>query len=353
MNRCRALERPSRTRPRLRSFTRLVAASAVLVGVLIESPLTSGAVIRSVPVAPNCPWLAQARAQSRTPAQLAQGVVARMSLSQKANFVVLEPANHGQITNTNVAIPSLCLPALTLVDGTSGIGDNAHNVTQLPSELAVAASFDTALAHSVGLVQGAESRTKGFNVVQAPDLNLARVPLDGRNFETFGEDPFLTGAMGAADITGIQSNGVLALAKHLGVYTQETARPGLNQLVSDAAMAELYNPPVQAAVQQGHVAGIMCAYGLINGVNTCQDPALYAALASWGFAGIVRSDFQSVLDPAAAFGAGMSMIKPYSASQVIDLVRFREMPMATLNRAVATVLATMFAGGLITHPIPL
>ena len=116
-------------------------------------------------------------------------------------------------------------------------------------------------------------------------------------------------------------------------------------------MAELYNPPFQAAVQQGHVAGIMCAYGLVNGVNSCQDPALYAALASWGFAGIVRSDFQSVIDPAAAFGAGMAMIKPYSADQVIELVRSREMSRATLNRAVATVLATMFAGGLITHPI--
>ncbi len=274
-----------------------------------------------------------------------------MSLSEKANFVVLSPADHGQITNTNVAIPSLCIPALTLVDGTSGVGDNARKVTQLPSELAIAASFNTSLARLVGQVQGSESRAKGFSVVQGPDLNLARVPLDGRNFETFGEDPVLTGTMGAADITGIQSTGVLAMAKHLGPYTQETARPGLNQLVSDEAMAELYNPPFQDAVQQGDVAGIMCAYGLINGVNTCQDPALYAALASWGFVGIVRSDFQSVIDPAAAFGAGMSMIKPYSANQVIDMVRFHELPITTLNRAVATVLATMFAGGLITKPI--
>jgi beta-glucosidase len=274
-----------------------------------------------------------------------------MSLSQKANFVVLTPANQGQITNTNVAIPSLCIPALTLSDGTSGVADNARNVTQLPAELAVAASFDTALARSVGKVQGAESRVKGLSVVQGPDLNLARVSLGGRNFETFGEDPFLTGAMGAADIAGIQSTGVLAMAKHFGPYTQETARPGLDQLVSDAAMAELYDPPFQAAVQQGHVAGIMCAYGLINGVNSCQDPALYAALASWGFAGIVRSDYLSVIDPASAFGAGMSMIKPYSANQVIDLVRRRAMSRATLNHAVATVLATMFAGGLITHPI--
>jgi len=274
-----------------------------------------------------------------------------MSLSQKANFVVLSPADHGQITNTNVAIPSLCIPALTLVDGTSGVGDNARKVTQLPAELGVAASFNTSLAHAVGQVQGSESRAKGFSVVQGPDLNLARVPLDGRNFETFGEDPVLTGAMGVADITGIQSTGVLAMAKHLGPYTQETARPGLNQLVSDEALAELYDPPFQVAVEQGHVAGIMCAYGLINGVNTCQDPALYAALASWGFVGIVRSDFQSVIDPAAAFGAGMSMIKPYSANQVIDMVRFHEMSIATLNRAVATVLTTMFAGGLITKPI--
>ncbi|MFI5035327.1 MAG: beta-glucosidase H [Acidimicrobiales bacterium] len=288
---------------------------------------------------------------SRTPAQLAQEVLAKMSLSQKASFVVLNAADHGLIENTNVAIPTLCIPALTLVDGTSGVAANASNVTQLPAELAIGATFDTSLAYSVGQVQGAESRVKGFSVVQGPDLNLARVPLGGRNFETYGEDPFLAGAMGAADISGIQSNGVLALAKHLGPYTQETARPGLNQLVSPAALAELYNPPFQAAVQQGHVAGIMCSYGLINGVNSCQDPSLYAALASWGFVGIVRSDYQSVIDPASALGAGMAMIKPYNADQVISLVRQREMSKVTLNHAVATVLATMFAGGLITQPI--
>lgn len=313
--------------------------------------MPSGATTNTVPVGSNCPWLAQALAQSRTPAQLAQEVLAQMSLSQKANFVVLTPADHARITNTNVAIPSLCIPALTLVDGTSGVAGNANNVTQLPAELAVAASFNTSLARSVGQVQGTESKIKGLSVVQGPDLNLSRISLGGRNFETYGEDPFLAGAMGAADIAGIQSTGVLAMAKHLGPYTQETARPGLNQLVSDAAMAELYNPPFQAAVQQGHVAAIMCSYGLINGVNSCQDPALYAALASWGFTGVVRSDYQSVIDPSAAFGAGMSMIKPYSATQVIDLIRSRAMSLATLNRAVATVLATMFAGGLITHPI--
>lgn len=315
------------------------------------SPVTSGATVNTAPTTAHCPWLAQARAMSATPAQLAQEVLARMSLAQKANFVVLNATDHSLIENTNVGVPSLCIPALTLVDGTSGVAAGATNVTQLPAEIAVGATFDTSLANSVGQVQGAESRSKGYSMVQGPDLNLARVPLGGRNFETYGEDPLLAGAMGAADISGIQSTGALALAKHLGPYTQETARPGLNQLVSPNAMAELYNPPFQAAVEQGHVAGIMCSFGLINGVNTCQDPALYAALASWGFAGIVRSDDQSVIDPASAFTAGMSMVKPYDADQVISLVRQRQMSIETLDRAVATVLATMFAGGLITRPI--
>ena len=180
-----------------------------MIGALVALPPHSGAVINTVPVVSSCPWLAQARSHTRTPAQLAQEVLARMSLSQKANFVVLTSANHGQVQNTNVAIPSLCLPALTLADGTSGVGDGAKNVTQLPAELAVAASFDTALAGSVGQVQGAESMVKGLSVVQGPDLNLSRVSLGGRNFETYGEDPFLAGAMGVADIMGIQSTGVL------------------------------------------------------------------------------------------------------------------------------------------------
>jgi len=89
----------------------------------------------------------------------------------------------------------------------------------------VGATFNPAIALDDGRVEGREARTKGVDVVQAPDLNLARAPLSGRLFESFGEDPYLTGVMGVSTIEGIQSEGVMALAKHFSAYTQETAAP--------------------------------------------------------------------------------------------------------------------------------
>ena len=123
--------------------------------------------------------------------------------------------------------------------------------------------------------------------MQGPELNLVRVPLDGRSFETYGEDPFLASVMGVADVEGIQSTGVMAEAKHFGAYTQETARARLNQVVSARALAEIYDAPFRAVVQQAHVAGLMCAYGRLNGVDTCADPYIYATLRGWHFTGFV------------------------------------------------------------------
>jgi len=107
-----------------------------------------------------------------------------------------------------------------------------------------------------------------------------------------------------ADVQGIQSTGVMAEAKHFGAYTQETARARLNQVVSARTLAEIYDAPFRAVVQQGHVAGIMCAYGKLNGVDTCANPYIYSTLRSWHFAGFVRSDQRAAHSIAAAFRAG-------------------------------------------------
>ena len=296
----------------------------------------------------GCPWVAESRHNSVSPAVLASEVVHRMSLRDKAEFVVLHA--RGGTENTNAGVPALCIPPLTLSDGPNGIAYNAAGVTQLPAAIGVAATFNPEIARSAGQVLGAEARTKGIDVAQGPELNLARVPQGGRIFETFGEDPYLTSVMGVANIRGIQSQGVMANAKHFTGYTQETARIRLDQIVSPRALAELYDTPFASAVKDGHVASVMCSYGSLNGVNDCSSPYVYTTLRDWGFSGFIRSDLGAVPSIVPAFRAGISLIKPGSAGQLIQSIHSGALHVKDLDRAVTSILVPMFAYGIIAHP---
>jgi beta-glucosidase len=341
-------------------MTRTLSLRPLLIGLLASLVSVSGVValpsasfganssLRVIPASSSCPWVGESRAHVATPAALAGQVVAKMSLLEKAQFVTLGDGH--DIENFNQGVPSLCIPPLTLSDGPDGVAGQAIDVTQLPAAIGIAASFDPSLARATGRVVAQEARTKGIDVVQGPDLNLARVPYSGRLFESYGEDPFLTSAIGVANIEGIQSTGVMALAKHFTAYSQETARARINDDVTRRALAELYNAPFQAAVQEAHVAAIMCASGLLNGVSACADPYIYKTLRSWGFRGFVRSDLRAATHPAVAFAAGLELVKGASATVMTTLVQRKRLPVADLNRAVRAILTQMFAYGLIAHP---
>ncbi|MGA2836956.1 MAG: glycoside hydrolase family 3 C-terminal domain-containing protein [Acidimicrobiales bacterium] len=338
---------------------RLIGAALVtvasLTGALASGAVPAGGAPKPTPTrraaAARCPWVAQSQKGQGTPASLAAEVLDRMTLSQKVSFVILQ--TKPPVENTNLGIRSLCIPPMTLTDGPDGIAFHMTGVTQLPAAIGVAATFDPSVARATGVVMGQEARSKGIDAAQGPELNLARVPEAGRIFEAFGEDPVLTGAMGVANVEGIQSTGTMANLKHVTAYSQETARYILDQIVPARALAELYNPPYTEVVQQGHVASIMCSYGSVNGLNDCSDPGVYADLASWGFTGFVRSDLGAVpvADTAQAFRAGIAMIKPGSAPALLALVRSGAIPVSDLDRAVTDVLTQMFRYGLIAHPV--
>lgn len=301
------------------------------------------------PVHPSsCPWVQESLNHLATPASLATQVVAKMTLLEKAKFVTLKDGH--DIENFNQGIPSLCIPQLTLEDGPNGVAGLTTGVTQLPASIGIGASFDPSLAKATGEVVGQEARTKGIDVIQGPNLNLARVPQDGRIFESYGEDPFLTSALGVANIEGIQSAGVMALAKHFTAYSQETARARIDSDVTARALAELYNAPFQAAVQDAHVAAIMCSSGLLNGQSVCSSPYVYKTLQSWGFHGFVRSDLRAAAYPAVAIKAGLDLVKPASAAYIEKLVQMKRLPIGDLNRAVEAIVSEMFSFGLIAHP---
>jgi beta-glucosidase len=333
------------TRRRVLHFGLLLGAS--MAGFSLVTTHRAGGAPAPSGAGARCPWVSQAREGKSPAASLAAEVVDRMTLGQKTSFVVLRTVP--PLENTNLGIPSLCIPPLTLTDGPNGIAYHMHGVTQLPAAIGVAATFDPSMARATGTVMGQEARAKGIDAAQGPELNLARVPEAGRIFEAFGEDPVLTGAMGVAGVEGIQSTGTMANLKHVTAYSQETARHILDQQVPGRALTEMFNPPYIEAIQQAHVASIMCSYGSVNGVNDCSDPTVYADLASWGFTGFVRSDLAAVpsQDTASAFRAGMALIKPASPAVLVQLVRSGAIPIADLNRSVTATLTTMFRYGLI------
>jgi beta-glucosidase len=274
-----------------------------------------------------------------------------MSLSEKIEFLGLTSV--WPYENENSALQSLCIPSLTLEDGPNGIGGGTTGVTQLPASIGVAASFDPSVAAQYGTVLGSEAKSLGADVVQGPDLDVARLPNAGRTFEGYGEDPTLVSAMGVAEIEAIQAQGVMAMAKQFVGYTQETARSAIDQDVSERALQEIYLAPFQAAVEQAHVASLMCGPGEVNGVQACQSTSLFKILETdWGFTGFVRSDDEAFTSQTAALDAGVDLTRPPNPTQLKEAVADRTLSVSTLDNAVTAVLTEMFRFGMIAHPPP-
>jgi beta-glucosidase len=187
----------------------------------------------------DCPWVGSTAPVATRVAQL----LAQMTQAQKIQMLHGTGASSPYIGDT-AAIPSLCIPAMGFHDGPSGVGDGFGGVTQLPSAVSSAATWDTALQKSYGTVAGAEFAGKGADVALGPTMNIVRDPRWGRAFETYSEDPYLSAQMATASIQGIQSQGVMAQAKHVAVYNQETNRNGPqdNAIVDQRTLQEIYFP---------------------------------------------------------------------------------------------------------------
>ncbi|MDX6330250.1 MAG: beta-glucosidase [Streptomycetaceae bacterium] len=167
------------------------------------------------------PWVGSSTPVADRVAQ----VMAQMTQAQKISMLHGNGNASPYIGNLS-AIPSLCIPSMGFQDGPSGVGDGLGGVTQLPAAVASAATWDTGLQQQYGAVAGNEFAGKGADVALGPTLNIVRDPRWGRAFETYSEDPYLTAQMATAGIQGLQSQGVMAQAKHAAVYNQETNHNG-------------------------------------------------------------------------------------------------------------------------------
>ncbi len=293
--------------------------------------------------------LAEARRQ-------AEKMLRRMTLDQEVTLLhgVGQDKTPSGTVGATAAVPSLGIPAINEQDGPGGIGDGASGATQLPAPEALAATFDPTAAACYGQVIGTEARGKGINLVYGPTVNIVRVPQWGRTFESLGEDPTLTGAIGSAEVDGIQRTGTMAQVKHYAVYNQETDRntPQDDAVVSAKALQEIYLR-AWAQIVRAAPSSVMCSYSTINGTGACQDKALIDGYldTTLGFAGFVGSDYSATHSTVAAVDAGLDQEQPtstYLGSALVAAVRDGQVRRATVNEAALRVLTQMYRFRLFT-----
>src|SRR5487761_1793345 len=162
------------------------------------------------------------------------------------------------------AIPRLGIPALKMSDGQMGLRNEGPS-TAFPAGIGLAATWNTRMAFRMGQAMGLEARARGVHILLAPAVNIQRVAVDGRNFEYYGEDPYLTGQVAVGFIRGVQSEGVIATVKHFAANNQEYQRRSISAEIDERTLHEIYLPAFKAAVQQGHVWAVMAAYNRVNG----------------------------------------------------------------------------------------
>jgi beta-glucosidase len=232
-------------------------------------------------------------------------ILAKMTLDEKIDYL---GGTDGFFVR---ALPKLGVPRLRMADGPMGVR-NFGPSTAMAAGINLAASWDPALAERVGTQIGRDARAKGVNFLLGPGLNIYRAPMNGRNFEYFGEDPFLAGRIAVGYIDGVQSQGVSATAKHFIANNSEFDRHNTDAIIDERTMREIYLPAFEAAVKDAHVGAVMNSYNLVNGVHLTQNEILDTEILKkqWGFEGVLMSDWFSTYDGVAAAAGGLDLEMP-------------------------------------------
>src|SRR5271170_575563 len=232
-------------------------------------------------------------------------IVSKMTPEQKIDYI-------GGTGFAARAMPEFGIPALEMSDGPLGVRSNAgFRSTTYAAGIAMAATWDPEMAECVGAGIGNDARARGVHFMLGPGINIYRSPRNGRNFEYFGEDPFLSAAMAVGYIDGMQKQGVSATVKHFMGNNSDFLRHDSDSIIDERTMREIYLPGFEAAVKKGHVGAIMDSYNLTNGQHMTQNGYLNTdVVKDWGFTGIMMSDWTSVYDGVAAANAGLDLEMP-------------------------------------------
>ena len=244
-----------------------------------------------------------------------EDALSRMTLEEKI------AVTHAQSKFCSPGVARLGIPEFWMTDGPHGIrpevlwdewdqaGWTNDSCVAFPALTCLAATWDTDMSMLYGKSIGEEARYRNKTVLLGPGVNIYRTPLNGRNFEYMGEDPYLAGCMVVPYVQGVQQNGVAACVKHYALNNQEVNRHTTNVIVDDRALYEIYLPAFKAAVQEGKAWSIMGAYNLYKGQHACHNQYLLNDIlkGEWGFDGVVVSDWGGVHDTDQAITNGLDM----------------------------------------------
>ncbi|KVW13575.1 glycoside hydrolase family 3 C-terminal domain-containing protein [Burkholderia cepacia] len=212
-------------------------------------------------------------------------------------------------------VPRLGIPAVSSADSAGGVNVKNARVTALPAPVALAATWDPALAGTYGTRIALELRALGFAEGLGGGVNLAREPRNGRTFEYMGEDPVLAGTLSAARTQATQAQKVIATIKHFAFNDQETNRMTIDSVVDERTMREAELLAFEIGVKDGQPGNVMCSYNKLNGVYACENPYLLTTVLKneWGFKGVVQSDWGATHSTVAAVQAGLDEEEPGAA----------------------------------------
>ncbi len=311
-------------------------------------------------------------------------LLGRMTLDEKAAML----SGSGWMEST--ANYRLGIPAINMADGplgvrswagSSAITNSVNNpavkvqATSFPSGVAMAATWDTGLVEREGQAIGQEVKALGRDMILGPTVNINRVPLWGRNFEGYGEDPYLAARLGVAYIEGVQGEGVIPSVKHFAANNEEFERHRIDAQIDERTLHEIYLPAFKAAVEEAHVWTVMSAYNKVNGVHCAESSALLSGVLKreFGFKGFVISDWGSTYSTAPTVNAGMDLEMPggppmrawmarpatlasgngggwLTADKVLAELKAGHLTEAALNDNVSRILRVIFEAGLFDHP---
>jgi beta-glucosidase len=295
------------------------------------------------------------------------GVIKKMTLEEKIEML------HGNALFSSAGVKRLGIPELTCDDGPLGVREEVlrfdwksanwttDSATFLPNGSAIAATWNPAMARQYGIVLGEEANARKKIVMLAPAFNICRVPLNGRTYEYYSEDPYLNAQLAVQAVRGIQSQNVAACIKHYAVNNQEVNRNTVNAIVDERALREIYLPAFKAGIQQGNAYTIMSAYNKVNGKWCSENDYLLNQILKkeWGFKGAVISDWAGTHNTVAAANAGldieMGSSGPYDqwyfAKPLLAAVKAGKVSVKTIDEKVRRILWVMYHTSMSTnHP---
>jgi len=320
--------------------------------------------------------------------QRVEDLLRRMTLEEKVAMV------SGGGWMESKANARLGIPAIKMADGPVGVrawfGPSALTMkansplpvvtsTAFPAGVTLAATWDPEILHEVGRTIADEARALGRDMMLGPGVNIVRTPLAGRNFEMYGEDPYLSSRLVVGYIQGMQGAGIIATVKHFAANNQEDHRQTIDARIDERALREIYLPAFRAAVQEAGVWSVMSAYNKLNSHWCAENSWLLTDILKkeWGFKGFVVSDWKGTHSTAPTANAGLDLEMPSAdtirrynddlpkspgevGSQgamltpelLLPLVKSGEVPEAAIDDKIRRLLRAIFANGLFDHPKP-